>query len=130
MTDSPTDKAVAEVLAADEARYAAMIARDFGALDRLLADDLSYSHSTAVTDTKAAYLAALRSGKYRYKAARNEGVTVRIRGTTAIVNGRAFIEVEVNGAPKSLAIVFLTVWVRTSAGWQMTALQSTPVPGT
>lgn len=128
MTDKSTDKAAAEVLAADEARYAAMIARDFDALDRLLADDLLYTHSTAATDTKAGYLAALRSGKYRYKSARNEGVTVRIHGTTAIVSGRAFIEVEVNGAPKSLAIVFLTVWVKTGPGWQMTALQSTPLP--
>jgi ketosteroid isomerase-like protein len=124
----PTDKDAAEVLAADEARYAAMIAQDFGALGRLLADDLLYTHSTAVTDTKAEYLAALRSGKYRYRAARTEGVTVRVHGTIAIVNGRGFIEVDVEGVPKSLAYVFVNVWVRTPAGWQMTALQSTSVP--
>jgi len=125
---TPTHKAAAEVLAADDARYAAMIAQDFDALGRLLADDLLYTHSTAVTDTKAEYLAALRSGKYRYKAARCEGVTVRIHGTTAIVNGRGFIEVDVDGAPKSLANAFVNVWVRTPAGWQMTAWQSTPAP--
>jgi ketosteroid isomerase-like protein len=123
-----TDKSVAEVLAADEARYAAMIARDFDALDRLLADDLLYTHSTAATDTKAEYLAALRSGKYRYKAARCEGVTVRIHGTTAIVNGRGFLEIEADGVPKSLANAFVNVWVRTPAGWRMTAWQSTPLP--
>ena len=124
----PTDKAAAEVLAADDARYAAMIAQDFDALGRLLAADLLYTHSTAVTDTKAEYLAALRSGKYRYKAARCEGVTVRSHGTTAIVNGRGFIEVDVDGVPKSLANAFVNVWVRTAAGWQMTAWQSTPAP--
>ena len=85
---TPTDKAAAEVLAADDARYAAMIAQDFDALGKLLADDLLYTHSTSATDTKAQYLAALRSGKYRYRAARREGVTVRIQGTIAIVNGR------------------------------------------
>lgn len=124
----PTDKAAAEVLAADDARYAAMIAQDFDALGRLLADDLLYTHSTSATDTKSEYLAALRSGKYRYRAARREGVTVRIQGTIAIVNGRSFIDVDVDGVPKSLANVFMNVWVRTPAGWQMTAWQSTTVP--
>jgi ketosteroid isomerase-like protein len=122
------ETAAAEVRAADDARYAAMIAQDFAALDRLLADDLLYTHSTAVTDTKTQYLAALRSGKYRYKAARCEGVTVRVHGATAIVNGRGFLEVDVDGAPKSLANAFVNVWVRSPAGWQMTAWQSTPLP--
>lgn len=124
----PNDKAAAEVLAADDARYAAMIAQDFAALDRLLADDLLYTHSTAVTDSKPEYLAALRGGKYRYKAARREGTSVRIHGTIAIVNGRSFLEVDVDGVPRSLANAFVNVWVRTPAGWQMTAWQSTPLP--
>jgi hypothetical protein len=81
-----------------------------------------------VTDTKAQYLAALRIGKYRYKAARCEGVTVRVHGATAIVNGRGFLEVDVDGAPKSLANAFVNVWVRTPEGWRMTAWQSTPLP--
>ena len=122
------DGAVAEVLAAEEARYGAMIAGDLAALERLLADDLLYTHSTAVTDTKAAYLAALRSGKYRYRAVRREGVTVRVFGGTAIVNGRSHIDVDVDGTPKALANVFLNVWVKNPSGWQMTAWASTPVP--
>ena len=117
-----------KVLAAEDARYAAMIAQDFDALGRLLADDLLYTHSTAVTDSKADYIAALRSGKYRYKAARREGVTVRMHGTTAIVNGRASIDVDVDGVPRTVSNVFVNVWVRTAAGWQMTAWQSTPLP--
>ncbi len=88
----PNEKAAAEVRAADDARYAAMIAQDFVALDRLLADDLLYTHSTAVTDTKVQYLAALRGGKYRDKSARCEGVTVstgRPRSSTAAVSLRS-----------------------------------------
>lgn len=122
------DKTAAEVLAADDARYAAMIAQDFEALGRLLADDLLYTHSTAVTDTKAEYLAALRGGKYRYKAVRREGASVRVHDAIAIVNGRSFLEVDVDGVPRSLANVFVNVWVRTPVGWQMTAWQSTPLP--
>ena len=126
--NTPANQAAAEVLAADDARYAAMIAQDYDALDKLLADDLLYTHSTSATDTKREYLAALRSGKYRYRAARREGTSVRIQGTIAIVNGRSFIDVDVDGVPKSLANVFVNVWARTPAGWQMMAWQSTAVP--
>jgi ketosteroid isomerase-like protein len=124
MPDTPA----AEVLAAEEARYSAMVAQDFAALDRLLADDLLYTHSNAVTDTKAEYLAALRAGKYRYRAVRREGVTVRIHGDTALVNGRSFIDVDVDGVPRSLANAFINVWVKTPQGWRMSAWQSTPLP--
>jgi ketosteroid isomerase-like protein len=124
MTDNPA----AAVLAAEEARYAAMIAQDFAALDRLLAEDLLYTHSNAETDTKAGYLAALRSGKYRYRAVRREGVTVRLHGQVALVNGRSFIDVDVEGTPRALSNVFINVWVQTPQGWRMTAWQSTPLP--
>lgn len=124
---SATETAVAEVLAADDARYAAMIARDFAALGQLLADDLLYTHSTAVTDTKTAYLAAVQSGKYRYKHARREGVLVRVHGTTAIVHGSLTIDLDVDGEPTTLRNVFLSVWVKTEGGWQMAAWQSLPV---
>lgn len=125
---APSHDAAAEVLAADDARYAAMIALDAAALERLLADDLLYTHSSAMTDTKAGYLAALRSGKYRYKRARREDTTVRIHGNTAIVNGRVFIDVDVDGVPKSLANALVNVWVKSAAGWRMAAWQSTPIP--
>ena len=125
---SSAQAAAAEVLAADDARYAAMIALDFAALGRLLADDMLYTHSSAVTDTKAEYLAALRSGKYRYRGARREGATVRIHGDVAIVNGRSAIDVDVDGAPRSLRNAFTNVWIRTPAGWRMTAWQSTNLP--
>lgn len=127
MTDS-NDKTAAEVRAAEDARYAAMIAQDFDALGRLLADDLTYTHSTGSTDTKTEYLAALRGGKYRYKSARREGVTVRVHGTTATVTGRLFIDLDVDGAPKSVVSAFVGVWVRNPAGWQLAALQSTSLP--
>jgi hypothetical protein len=55
-------------------------------------------------------------------------VTVRVHGTTAIVNGRATIDVDVDGTPRTLSNVFINVWVKSPGGWQMTAWQSTPVP--
>jgi hypothetical protein len=52
-----------EILALEEKRFAAMVSGDLGALDALLHQDLVYTHSSAVVDTKASYLEAIRTGK-------------------------------------------------------------------
>ena len=51
---------------ADEARYRAMIAGDARALGSLLAEDLSYTHSSGLNETKSQYLASFACGRLRY----------------------------------------------------------------
>jgi hypothetical protein len=58
-----------EILALEDKRYAAMCSGDFAALEAMLHDDLLYTHSSGLTDTKATWLASLRSGKTKYKSA-------------------------------------------------------------
>ena len=57
-----------EILALEDKRYAAMCGGDFAALEAMLHDELLYTHSSGLTDTKATWLAALRSGKTKYKS--------------------------------------------------------------
>ena len=54
-----------EILAAENARVEALLRADYDAVDRLLGEDLTYTHSTAVLDTKAMFLESLRSGRLR-----------------------------------------------------------------
>jgi len=49
---------------------------------------------------------------------------VRLAGVT----GRAAIEAEINGQPRSLRLVFLNAWTKTPQGWKFIAWQSTPQP--
>ena len=58
-----------EILALEDKRYAAMCGGDFAALEAMLHDELLYTHSSGLTDTKATWLASLRSGKTKYKSA-------------------------------------------------------------
>ena len=118
----------AEILALEDKRYAAMTSNDLAALEALFHDEMIYTHSSAVVDTKASYLEALRSGKTRYKTAKRFEEKVRFAGDTALVTGRAEFEVEVNGAPKSLRLRFLNVWTKTPAGWKFIAWQSCSLP--
>jgi ketosteroid isomerase-like protein len=116
--------AVAEILRCEESRYQAMIARDFDALDRLLADDLIYTHNNGIVDDKAAFLKRLRDRVAVYQKIERDDVRVRIFGTTAVVTGRADITTE-----KSNPVVrFVNVWVQTGSGWRNAIWQATPIP--
>src|SRR5262245_12916469 len=102
-----------EILDLEDKRYAAMCGGDFAALEAILHDELLYTHSSGLTDNKATWLASLRSGKTKYKSAVCGDRKVRVAGETALVTGRAAIEVEINGQPRSLRLVFLNAWTKT-----------------
>src|SRR5262245_45112446 len=54
-----------KILDLETRRIAAMVAKDIPALDSLLADNLSYTHSGGTTDTKASFLTLIRErGRY------------------------------------------------------------------
>lgn len=117
-----------EILALEDKRYAAMTGADYGALEALLHENLLYTHSSGVTDTKASWLDALKSGRTKYKSAAITERKVRMLGDTALVTGKGQLEAEVNGQPRSLKLVFLNVWTQTPKGWKFIAWQSTPQP--
>ena len=56
-----------EALRSEQARYAAQMANDFAAMDRLFGDDLVYIHSSTVLDTKTSFIESMRSGIVRYR---------------------------------------------------------------
>jgi ketosteroid isomerase-like protein len=114
-----------EILALEEKRCAAMTARDADALAQMLHDELVYTHSSGVVDDKAKYVDAIRSGRTRYHGIRCAEERVRVYGDTALVNGTAEIEVDVNGQHKSLRLRYLDAWTRTPQGWKFVAWQST-----
>jgi len=117
-----------EILGLEDKRFAAMIARDLAALEKLTHDQLLYTHSSGLTDTKASWLESIKAGKAKYKSVDCSERKVRLLGEVALVNGRAAIEVDVDGQPKSLRLVFLNAWTRTPQGWKFVAWQSCPLP--
>ena len=118
-----------EILGLEDRRFAAMIARDLAALEKLTHGELLYTHSSGLTDTKASWLESIKAGKAKYKSVDCSERKVRFLGEVALVNGKAAIEVEVDGKPRSLRLVFLNAWTRTPQGWKFVAWQSCPLPG-
>jgi len=127
----PLSSAASQSLAGklDEERTEAMIKGDLAALDRLLADDLSYVHSSTKVDTKASFIENLRSGAAKYKAFQREEANTRVFGDSAVNAGVATVSVENQGqAPATFKIRYTNVWVNRGGKWQMVAWQATRVP--
>lgn len=117
------------VSAADKAWAAATVKGDAAALNRLLADDLNYIHSTGVIDTKAMFIDKLKTGKQKYFKLEHEGMEVRLYGPTAVLTATARVDSSTNGVnnpPNHLR--FIHVWYHSKGAWQLVAHQSLRIP--
>lgn len=117
-----------EILKLDASRFAAMTRGDLDELRRILADDLTYTHSTGVTETKQEFLAGIESGNLKYQSIESGEAKARIYGTVAVINGRANVKVNSRGQEQSFSIRYIDVYVRRNGKWQMVAWQSSRLP--
>jgi uncharacterized protein DUF4440 len=118
-----------EILALEELRIQAMVRRDLAALNSLLADDLSYTHSGGRTDDKASFLALIESPETRYLGVDYSNTEVIPALEAVIVRGRAQIRLERDTGEKlSYPVLFLDIYTRRDGGWQMVAWQATRIP--
>jgi uncharacterized protein (TIGR02246 family) len=126
------DAASDEVFHAEQARTTALIAGDFAALDKLMADDVTYVHASGQHDTKQTYLTALRSGVLSYQSWEAREIHVRMLGSdVAVLNGIYTVHAmdhRVGNDEIIIDIHFLTVYARRDGRWQQVAWQSTRVP--
>jgi hypothetical protein len=123
-----TDDVVAEVLAAEDRRYGALLGPDLPTLGRLFHDRLSYAHSSGVRDTRDEYLAKIENGYYDYARVDHSAERVDVLGDTAVVVGRMSADLTVDGTPKTIDNLALAVWTRDAGEWQLVAYASTPLP--
>ena len=118
--------------AADTARGAhtawwdALLASDVVALDRLLADDLTFHSPYGTAETKAAFVENLVSGRLSYDAIDGDTALVRVHGHTAIVTGQVDIRFRWGVQPMLEHLFYTAVYGWTSSHWRMLAWQSTP----
>ena len=122
------DPAEAAVLKREEARLQAMVKADLAALEDILADDLSYVHSSGSVDSKREFVDAIRTGRLKYKSYDRKEAAVAVYGDTALVTGKAFVVVVREGADVPIRLQFTNVWVKRAGKWRMVAWHSTRLP--
>ena len=109
-------------------RYRAMELVDVATLDRILSDDLIYTHANGLQQTKAELIGVLGSGDMKYESITpGDDVRVRIYDRAAVVTGRASIKIKAAGGEQSFRICYLDVYVKQDGRWQMVAWQSSRV---
>jgi ketosteroid isomerase-like protein len=113
---------------AETDRFAAMLKADVAALDKLLAEDLTYTHGDGRVIGKAAFLSDFRTGAFKYTTIEPTDVSVRVFGDVAVVTGGAAMHVVNNGAPADIRIRYTDVHVRRNGAWQMVAWEATRLP--
>lgn len=113
------------VTAAEEQWKKATIARDRATLEKLLADDLSYTHSSAKTQTKEEFIQDATKGTTTYKSIDFQDTKMRQYGPTVVVTHRAVITTVETG----VANLYITeVWANQGGRWVMASRQATKLP--
>ena len=122
------DKSPDAVKAAEKAWASATVAGDEATLKKILADDMTYTHSTGDTDSKTVFIDNLK-GARKYHKINHESMDVRLYGNTAVLTATAQIETSQKGGSVNPAhLRFIHVWVLQNGRWQMAAHQSLRLP--
>jgi hypothetical protein len=126
-TQPPADPSQPEeaVLDVQHRRFEAMVEADYDRLETMLADDLTYAHSTGAEETKGEFMSRLRSGSVRYLRLEPADVVARVYGDAAVVTGAARMQAAAGPQEVEMTLRFIEVYVRRQDEWKLTAWQST-----
>jgi ketosteroid isomerase-like protein len=126
-TAQPDPSVTKEVMAASDAWKQAMMTKDGAALQKLLHDDITYSHSSGFLQTKADVIKATTGGRTTIEKMDFSDTTVHVFGNTALIRANVEMRNVTEGKSTTFHVNCLHVWVKGPAGWQMVARQATQV---
>ena len=117
------------LLAAEDARFAAMVQGNADAMRPWFADDLLYVHSTGAIEDREQLIASITSGRMRYVSVEPvDRRVIRSAADSAIVQGLARFRVTANGSPLEFQARYLAVYGLDGGGWRLRAWQSLRLP--
>jgi ketosteroid isomerase-like protein len=108
-------------------RFRAMERVEVATLNRILSDDLIYTHANGLQQTKGELIGVLGSGDFKYESITPGDIRVRIYNETAVVIGRASMKIKSGAAEQIFKVCYLDVYVKQDGRWQMVAWQSSRV---
>jgi ketosteroid isomerase-like protein len=115
-----------QIQALDREWAQACVQADIAKLEQILSDDLTYTHSSGRTQTKAEFIATVREGKTRYRSIEFLQSSVRVYENSAVSNNEVRVNLTVDGKDVTVHARFLHVWVKHDR-WQLAAHQGTKV---
>jgi ketosteroid isomerase-like protein len=124
----PNQQDEQEVLQCEQRRFAAMVQGDVATVDALLADDLTYAHSSGTLDSKAQFLHKLATGHYQFTSITSDEVCVRVYGAVGVLTGTGQMHLKRQGQPASMRFRFTSIYHKAQDRWQMVSIQHTRLP--
>jgi len=118
----------AQLQALETRRLEAMRAADVKALAQILAEDMTYTHSTGLMQTRDQLLTLLGSGVVRYLSFETHDIAWRVYDGAAVATGRQTLSLESEGRPVTARNRFTVVYARHGGDWRCVAYQSTALP--
>ena len=107
----------------------ALIAKDSVALSNLLADDVTYGHSTGVIQTKAQLIRSALNGEQDYRSIEPSNMNVRIyNDNTGVVTINLKVNVINLGKPLDVNLAATLVWIKINGEWKLVARQAVKLP--
>ena len=125
LAGEPKPDVKAAVLAAEQKWVDAVLHRDGATLEKLMASDIVYTHSSATIQTREQFIKAATSGTTKYTGIDFSDVVVRQFGHTVIITHKAVFKSEQNGESH---LFVSEVWAEQGGGWQMVSRQATKLP--
>jgi ketosteroid isomerase-like protein len=104
----------------------AVIQQDKAALNKLLADDLTYTHASGKTQDKADYVSSIVTGPGRYESFQESDTNIRVYGKAAVLTGYVDVKL-VNAQPYRVRTI--EVYVEDGGQWRLAAKQSARITG-
>lgn len=117
-----------EIRTAEKSWAAAVVKRDFPALEKIYTEQLIYAHATGALESKQQYLNRLRTGAQKYDSITHESVRVAPYGDAVISHSIVRMIGNTNGTPFNDHVMMLHVWVKDGGAWRLAAHQTTKIP--
>ncbi|MGV3539636.1 MAG: nuclear transport factor 2 family protein [Rufibacter sp.] len=110
--------------AAVEQLQSALISGEKAALEAIVADQLSYGHSSGKVEDKATFVETLVSGKSDFVTIELANQTLQISGKTAIVRHQLNATTNDSGNPGTVRLGVMLVWQKQGGKWKLLARQA------
>ena len=123
--DLPKNGEEGHLIALESAWNHAEQSKDAAALKQLIGDSFSYVDYDGTLMNKKEFLASILSDNVQGEQINNDGMTVHIYGSAAVVNGIYRDRGVENGKPFSRRGRFTDTWFYQNGTWQCVASQST-----
>ncbi len=115
-----------ELMALEQEAWKAVAKLDYGAIDRILADDFIGIYGDTQGDlwTKGFLVTSLKSGKFVLTSIEYDNLSVRIHGRAATVSGGVTTKETFAGKDVGGRFQFTSTWIKGPAGWRCTGDRS------